>query len=56
MKILTEVEHHKAGDGQEVVEVNMGQPLRLEFKLVPETGRLALFFILSNNRDRCERV
>lgn len=45
MKIVTDVEHHKPGDGQEVQEVNMGQPLRLEFSLQPESGKLNLLFV-----------
>jgi hypothetical protein len=39
MHILTDVEHHKQGDGIDVTEVQMGQPLRIEFSLQPETGK-----------------
>jgi hypothetical protein len=39
MRVLTDVEHHKAGDGLDIQEVQMGQPLRVEFSLQPETGK-----------------
>jgi hypothetical protein len=37
MRIVTDVEHHGMGDGEEVNEVNVGQPLRVEFSLQPES-------------------
>uniref|UniRef100_A0A915CPR0 ZP domain-containing protein n=1 Tax=Ditylenchus dipsaci TaxID=166011 RepID=A0A915CPR0_9BILA len=37
MHVVTDVEHHKPGDGTEVIEVNVGQPLRVEFSLQPES-------------------
>ena len=54
MRVLTDVEHHKAGDGLDIEEggeVQMGQPLRVEFSLQPETGlnikeELMFIFIL----------
>jgi hypothetical protein len=42
MRVLTDVEHHKAGDGLDIQEVQMGQPLRVEFSLQPETGNQPL--------------
>lgn len=38
MRVVTDVEHHKMGDGLDIEEVQMGQPLRVEFSLQPETG------------------
>lgn len=38
MRIVTDIEHHKPGDGIEVSQVNVGQPLRVEFSLEPESG------------------
>lgn len=38
MRILTDIEHHKPGDGVEVSQVNVGQSLRVEFSLEPESG------------------
>lgn len=39
MKIVKEVEHHKEGDGEEVDTVEIGTPLRIEWSLVPESGK-----------------
>lgn len=38
LRIVTDVEHHKPGDGIEINEVEIGQPLRVEFSLQPESG------------------
>jgi hypothetical protein len=49
MRILTDVEHHKAGDGLDIEEggeVQMGQPLRVEFSLQPETGLTILLLLI----------
>ncbi|TKR92895.1 hypothetical protein L596_007461 [Steinernema carpocapsae] len=38
MKIVKEVEHGHEGDGEEVIDsVDLGQPLRIEWSLVPES-------------------
>lgn len=39
LRIVTDVEHHKPGDGIETTEVDVGQPLRVEFSLQPESGK-----------------
>lgn len=39
MKVIREEEHgHGHNTEEDVDEVDMGQPLKLEWKLVPETG------------------
>ena len=40
MKILTNSESNKVGDGVEISEADIGQSLRLELGLRPETGLL----------------
>lgn len=39
LRIVTDIEHHKLGDGLDVDEVDVGQPLRVEFSLQPESGK-----------------
>jgi hypothetical protein len=39
MKVLTDVEHHGKGDGEEINQIDVGKPMRLEFTLTPESGR-----------------
>uniref|UniRef100_A0A914Y6Y6 ZP domain-containing protein n=1 Tax=Panagrolaimus superbus TaxID=310955 RepID=A0A914Y6Y6_9BILA len=37
MKIVKEVEHHAEGDGEDISKVDVGQPLRIEWNLKPES-------------------
>ncbi len=39
MMIVKEVDHHMGDDGKEVEEVDIGQPLRIEWFLRPESGK-----------------
>jgi hypothetical protein len=39
MKLVTDVEHHGMGDGEEISQIDVGKPMRLEFTLTPETGK-----------------
>ncbi|VDN82983.1 unnamed protein product [Brugia pahangi] len=41
MRIVTEEEHGHGDDGTEVDVVNLGQPMRIEWSLLPESGFLA---------------
>lgn len=38
MRIVTEEEHGHGDDGSEIEVVNLGQPMRIEWNLLPESG------------------
>lgn len=40
MKVVTDVEHHGHGDGEEISQIDVGKPMRLEFTLMPESGKI----------------
>ncbi|KAI6183123.1 ZP domain-containing protein [Aphelenchoides bicaudatus] len=42
MKLVTDVEHHGKGDGEEISQIDVGKPMRLEFTLEPETDAYGL--------------
>lgn len=41
MRIVKEEDHGHEGDGVEVDMVDLGQPMRIEWSLVPESGLLS---------------
>lgn len=62
MRIVTDIEHHKPGDGIEINQVNVGESLRLEFNLEPESGlfyfkkitkKLSVFSNLGHRQSFC---
>lgn len=42
MRLVTDVEHHGHGDGEEINQIDVGKPMRLEFTLEPESDAYGL--------------
>uniref|UniRef100_A0A0R3RL74 ZP domain-containing protein n=1 Tax=Elaeophora elaphi TaxID=1147741 RepID=A0A0R3RL74_9BILA len=51
MRIVTEEEHGHDDDGTEIEIVNLGQPMRIEWSLLPESGYKILFLCSANTTE-----